>query len=189
MRDAARYSRKVNTPSLNGSVASPRKKKVLFSIPEILFLVTDHFRMIPNECGASVDFFLDTDGCYNTRMAVNYLEHVQAKISLNFNPRGNLRIILQSPDGTRLVVFLLFSKLCFYFWSIAWEDDARVLFGNVGFFLNSSTLLFPRPQDMYKSSFDDWPFLSVHFWGERPAGQWRLTVVNECSKTVLQPGR
>lgn len=109
-------------------------------------------RMIPNEYGASVEFYLDTDGCYGTHRSVNYLEHVQAKITLNFNPRGNLRIILQSPAGT------------------------------------SSTLLFPRPRDTYKSSFDDWPFLSVHFWGERPTGRWRLTIVNAGTKPVMQPG-
>jgi len=30
----------------------------------------------------------------------------------------------------------------------------------------TSTLLFERPRDVLNSNFDDWPFLSVHFWGE-----------------------
>merc|ERR1712127_58121 len=41
-----------------------------------------------------------------------------------------------------------------------------------------STLLFPRPRDTLGQSFDDWPFLSVHFWGESTAGTWTLEVVN-----------
>ncbi|MFO0089394.1 MAG: proprotein convertase P-domain-containing protein [bacterium] len=27
-----------------------------------------------------------------------------------------------------------------------------------------SVLLFERPRDVLDSSFDDWPFMSVHFW-------------------------
>ncbi|GAB6022556.1 Furin-like protease 2 [Chamberlinius hualienensis] len=109
-------------------------------------------RSIPNEAGASVEFYLDTDGCMGTFHTVNYLEHVQAKISLNFSPRGNLKIILQSPYGT------------------------------------SSTLLYSRPRDTLKTTFDDWPFLSVHFWGERPVGRWRLIIINEGPNKVHHPG-
>ena len=41
-----------------------------------------------------------------------------------------------------------------------------------------STLLLPRPRDSFASTFDDWPFLSVHFWGESPQGDWKLEVLN-----------
>ena len=41
-----------------------------------------------------------------------------------------------------------------------------------------SNLLLPRPRDSFASTFDDWPFLSVHFWGESPQGEWSLEVVN-----------
>ena len=39
-----------------------------------------------------------------------------------------------------------------------------------------STLLFPRSRDHLANSFDEWPFLSVHFWGESPVGTWTLEV-------------
>jgi len=41
-----------------------------------------------------------------------------------------------------------------------------------------STLLFPRSRDHLANSFDEWPFLSVHFWGESPVGKWTLEVKN-----------
>ena len=39
-----------------------------------------------------------------------------------------------------------------------------------------SSLLLPRPKDKLATSFEDWPFLSVHYWGEDPTGQWTLQV-------------
>lgn len=44
----------------------------------------------------------------------------------------------------------------------------------------TSSLLFPRPHDtdMSQNSFNDWPFMSVHFWGEEIAGSWKLIVHN-----------
>merc|ERR1719397_1944191 len=55
--------------------------------------------------------------------------------------------------------------------------------GNIMLVLTSpagtrSTLLFPRPRDTLGSRFDQWPFLSVHFWGEKAAGTWTLEVLN-----------
>eukprot|EP00095_Tigriopus_kingsejongensis_P012571 snap_masked-scaffold298_size217389-processed-gene-0.1 protein:Tk12571 transcript:snap_masked-scaffold298_size217389-processed-gene-0.1-mRNA-1 annotation:"endoprotease furin" len=39
-----------------------------------------------------------------------------------------------------------------------------------------SSLLLPRPRDMTNGGFEDWPFLSVHFWGEPANGTWTLEV-------------
>ncbi|KAK0087632.1 hypothetical protein PV325_000511 [Microctonus aethiopoides] len=55
--------------------------------------------------------------------------------------------------------------------------------GNLRLLLTSpmgttSTLLFERPRDVLSSNFDDWPFLSVHFWGEKAEGRWRLQIIN-----------
>ncbi|XP_014473595.1 PREDICTED: furin-like protease 1, isoforms 1/1-X/2 isoform X2 [Dinoponera quadriceps] len=74
---------------------------------------------------------------------VNFLEHVQAKVSLMATRRGDLQIQLTSPQGTR------------------------------------STLLAKRPHDVSKAGFSQWPFMSVHTWGERPHGTWRLEIHNE----------
>ena len=74
--------------------------------------------------------------------AINYLEHVQAKITLKFRPRGSLKITLISPKGTK------------------------------------SDLLLPRMRDNIDDVFNNWPFLSVHFWNENPAGKWTLRITN-----------
>ncbi|CAK9811856.1 Furin-like protease 1, isoform 1-CRR [Anthophora quadrimaculata] len=74
---------------------------------------------------------------------VNFLEHVQAKVSLLASRRGDLQIQLTSPQGTK------------------------------------STLLAKRPHDVSKAGFNQWPFMSVHTWGERPHGTWKLEIHNE----------
>ncbi|XP_076235369.1 furin-like protease 1 isoform X2 [Calliopsis andreniformis] len=74
---------------------------------------------------------------------VNFLEHVQAKVSLMASRRGDLQIQLTSPQGTK------------------------------------STLLAKRPLDISKAGFNQWPFMSVHTWGERPHGTWKLEIHNE----------
>jgi len=51
-----------------------------------------------------------------------------------------------------------------------------------------STLLFPRPRDTLGSRFDQWPFLSVHFWGESPVGTWTLEVLNMGPERSPRPG-
>uniref|UniRef100_A0A224XI33 furin n=1 Tax=Panstrongylus lignarius TaxID=156445 RepID=A0A224XI33_9HEMI len=51
-----------------------------------------------------------------------------------------------------------------------------------------STLLMERPRDVVSSNFDDWPFLSVHYWGENPRGRWTLQVINAGNRHVNQPG-
>jgi len=74
---------------------------------------------------------------------VNLLEHVIAKVHVSAGKkRGDLKIILTSPKGTR------------------------------------STLLDVRPHDFTSSGFVDWPFMTVHSWGENPIGVWKLTIYN-----------
>ncbi|XP_066908018.1 furin-like protease 2 [Halyomorpha halys] len=43
-------------------------------------------------------------GCEGSLNEVRYLEHVQCRLTLNFSPRGNLRIVLKSPQGTPSVL-------------------------------------------------------------------------------------
>ena len=42
----------------------------------------------------------------------------------------------------------------------------------------TSTLLSQRPADKGSLEFKSWPLISVHHWGEDPAGVWTLTVDN-----------
>lgn len=80
------------------------------------------------------------DGCMNTENEINYLEHVQSKISVKVKYRGNLQIFLTSPMGT------------------------------------NSTLLGRRVEDDSSDGFNNWPFMSVHNWGEAPQGIWTLEI-------------
>lgn len=107
---------------------------------------------IDSAFGYTLNLQMDANACKGTLNEVQFLEHVQCKISLRFFPRGNLRIKLISPMGT------------------------------------TSTLLFERPRDVISSNFDDWPFLSVHFWGEKAEGRWTLQVINAGNRHVNQPG-
>nr|XP_018904804.1 PREDICTED: furin-like protease 2 [Bemisia tabaci] len=109
-------------------------------------------RPIDPTYGSSMTVTMDVNACLGTLNEVQYVEHVQCKISLRFFPRGNLRILLTSPMGT------------------------------------TSTLLFERPRDIVSSNFDDWPFLSVHYWGEKAEGRWTLKIINGGSRRVNQPG-
>lgn len=74
---------------------------------------------------------------------VEVLEHVQAKLSIYTQRRGDLRIQLSSPMGTRV------------------------------------TLLAHRTHDNSKNGFHQWPFMSVHSWGESPFGIWQLEIHND----------
>lgn len=47
---------------------------------------------------------IDTRGCQGTETEVNYLEHVQAVISLNSTRRGDVEMFLTSPMGTRSMI-------------------------------------------------------------------------------------
>jgi len=66
--------------------------------------------------------------------------------------------------------------------------------GNIMMVLTSpsgsrSTLLFPRPRDTLGSRFDEWPFLSVHFFGESAVGTWNLEVMNMGPDRTPRPGK
>lgn len=91
---------------------------------------------------------MQTNACEGTDSAVNYLEHVQARITLKFQPRGNIRITLISPSGT------------------------------------PTHLLMARPRDTDEDTFDKWPFMSVHFWGENPRGTWKMIIRNENRRRI-----
>lgn len=56
-------------------------------------------RPIPNN--GSLVLTLDTRSCQGSETEVNYLEHVQAVISLNSTRRGDVEMFLISPMGTR----------------------------------------------------------------------------------------
>ncbi|XP_071515735.1 furin-like protease 1 isoform X3 [Panulirus ornatus] len=93
-------------------------------------------KLIPQKSFVTLE--LDVADC----PGVNFLEHVQAKVSLTAERRGDIEVYLSSPAGTK------------------------------------STLLAQRPHDNSRSGFHSWPFLTVHMWGERPLGKWKLEIHN-----------
>jgi subtilisin-like proprotein convertase family protein len=76
---------------------------------------------------------------------ISYLEHVVVVISISADPRGDIQINLESPNGTNV------------------------------------TLLQNRPNDIEAGKYNEWPFMSVMFWGENPNGEWTLTISNRNS--------
>ena len=50
-----------------------------------------------------------------------------------------------------------------------------------------SSLLFPRPRDATGDGFNEWPFLSVHFWGEPVKGNWTLEVMDSKNNQKSNP--
>jgi len=59
-------------------------------------------RRIPHN--KSLFLTIETDSCANTDTEVNYLEHVQAVITLNTTRRGAVQLFLRSPMGTRSMI-------------------------------------------------------------------------------------
>lgn len=59
-------------------------------------------RAIPSN--GSIIFTIDTRSCQGSETEVNYLEHVQAVISLNTTRRGDVEMFLTSPMGTRSMI-------------------------------------------------------------------------------------
>lgn len=106
---------------------------------------------IPAGTHEQLEVFINDTGCEGSISEVKYLEHVQARIYLEYKPRGALKISLISPSGT------------------------------------VSDLLKPRIKDINQGRFFQWPFLSVHFWGESPRGTWKLIIKNDLSD-VDSPG-
>jgi len=52
----------------------------------------------------SIFMTVETDSCAGSETEVNYLEHVQAVITLNSTRRGSVQLFLRSPMGTRSMI-------------------------------------------------------------------------------------
>ena len=48
-----------------------------------------------------LEFKISTDGCSGSNSAVNFLEHVEAVVTLSTSVRGEIELFLTSPRGTR----------------------------------------------------------------------------------------
>ena len=80
---------------------------------------------------------------------INFLEHVEVAVNLNYTRRGDLLIKLISPQGT-------VSNLTYY----------RMLDSSVG------------EKDL------NWVLMTLHHWGEKAMGTWKLTLQNSQLRNV-----
>ncbi|KAJ7328630.1 hypothetical protein OS493_023899 [Desmophyllum pertusum] len=103
-------------------------------------------RVIPSADALKVTISLNdvavTRLCLGSK--INYLEHVQVRVNLNYTSRGELEMNLTSPHGTT-------SRLTQY-----------------------------RPKDNSPdtTNLTNWVILTLHHWGENPAGIWELSLKN-----------
>ena len=128
------------------------------SIPALLF--------ISSKTCSTVNAYSSCNYSFNYSDAIRYLEHVVIRTTLtisgvsgdtsNTSNRGDIYIQLLSPNGT-LSTLLPFRM-----------NDVVVNDNTTG------------------AAYSDWPFKSLHFWGENPAGTWKITFgYNGTSGTVI----
>nr|XP_011450807.2 neuroendocrine convertase 1-like isoform X1 [Crassostrea gigas] len=90
--------------------------------------------------GQELEIDLQTTGCKGQSNEINFIEHVQIELDMEYTKRGDLAINLTSAMGVRTMI------------------------------------LQERPLDSSKDGFHKWKFMSVHSWGEKPAGTWKVKV-------------
>jgi proprotein convertase subtilisin/kexin type 2 len=95
---------------------------------------------------------LDTDSCKGAPTEVNYLEHVQAIITLNATRRGDVTMYLLSPSGTLSMILSRRPK----------DDDNRDGFTNWPF--RTTHTWGENPRGKWR--------LIVRFQGEKPQSGW-----------------
>ena len=121
---------------------------------------------LPPKTCSTVNAYSSRNYSFNYSDAIRYLEHVVIRTTLtisgvsgdtsNTSNRGDIYIQLLSPNGT-LSTLLPFRT-----------NDVVVNDNTTG------------------AAYSDWPFKSLHFWGENPAGTWIITVAyNGTSGTVI----
>lgn len=67
----------------------------------LMCLLHMSFLMVDRNIGSHLSINKSVDACFGTDSHVTSLEHVQARLTLSYNRRGNLAIHLISPAGTR----------------------------------------------------------------------------------------
>lgn len=99
---------------------------------------------------------------YDPSHEVNYIEQVQAFVTLSTDRRGEIEIYLHSPSNTRSQLLPVRTRECLV---LKTKIPCRITFQR-------------RERDQSSKGFQDWPFLTVQLWGEIPHGQWKLEIVN-----------
>ena len=104
---------------------------------------------------------------------INFLEHIQINIHMDYTKRGNLQILLISPRGK----FISFNFV--FIVELTAMNTQNHSPGSV------TMLLTLRPKDSSIFGFRGWNLTSVHLWGENPKGHWRLVIRDSVSFTII----
>lgn len=102
---------------------------------------------------------------------VTSLEHVQARLTLSYNRRGNLAIHLISPSGTRST---LLHPRCKH----QSANTHTIQYKSMHTRCSHSAWFSGRPHDYSSEGFNDWAFMTTHSWDEKPSGAWTLEIEN-----------
>lgn len=133
------------------------------------------FLMFDRNIGSHLSINMSVDACLGTDSHVTSLEHVQARLTLSYNRRGNLAIHLISPAGTRSTLLHPRYK------HTSTHTHRTIQYNKVG---KHKQLYTPRlwcscrPHDYSSEGFNDWAFMTTHSWDENPTGAWTLEIEN-----------
>lgn len=110
--------------------------------------------------------------CAGRANYIRSLEHVQVQLSLSYSRRGDLEISLTSPMGTRSTLV-----------AIRCGGGAPRLrqpsCPTLAVPLKPFAPVCPRPLDISGQGYNNWIFMSTHFWDEDPRGLWILGLENK----------
>ena len=122
--------------------------------------------------------FHEISASYDEQIA--YVEHVVVQMTLTF--KG-----IDADDYTsdESFYYYLYENLDYYY------NNVTPNRGDIQIELTSpsgttSTLLPYRPYDSWPGDYREWPFMSVHFWGENPQGEWSLIIRNGGEEGTLE---
>ena len=104
---------------------------------------------------------------------IGYLEHVVVQVSLAFQG-VDVEDYLDNDND----VYYYLSDYFYYYYDYVMPNRGDIQLELTSPQGTTSILLPYRRRDSWPGNYTEWPFLSVHFWGEDPSGDWTLTVTN-----------
>jgi hypothetical protein len=107
--------------------------------------------------------------------SMGYLEHVVVQVSTAF----------EGVDQEDYDYYSLYTDFYYYFYNVMPNR------GDIQIELKSpqgtTSILLPyRIRDSWPGEYRQWPFMSIHFWGENPSGDWTLVIRNSGASGVVQ---
>ena len=124
---------------------------------------------------STVNVYSNHNYSFNYTDAIHYLEHVVIRTTLTIS-RDNI-YILSLPSVECQVTQATLPIVVIYIYPTPISLSTLLPFRMNDVVVNDSTT---------GAAYSDWPFKSLHFWGENPAGTWKITFgYNGTSGTVI----